>query len=109
MSLPRVSVDTFAVAGNSSCEHGTNLREKPGHPQVCSQPAEQEYWNSCDEHAWPNPLGPLDDTRLRMSAGFFYVQLGAVSGCSRFASTLGFGSLTMFLSCRLIQSSTGKL
>ena len=42
-------------------------------------------------------------TRLRA-----YV-LGAVSGCRRFASTLGFGSFTMFFSCRLIHNSTGKL
>jgi len=37
------------------------------------------------------------------------VQLGAVSGCSLFASTLGFGSLMMFFNWRLIHSSIGKL
>ena len=37
------------------------------------------------------------------------VQLGAVSGCSLFASTLGFGSFTMFFNWRLIHSSIGKL
>jgi hypothetical protein len=38
-----------------------------------------------------------------------YVQLGAVSGCSLCASTLGLGSFTMFFNCRLIHNSTGKL
>lgn len=89
--------------------HVANLREKP-ESQVPLQRAEQEYWNSYDEQTQPSLclFGPLDGAHCGYPPRV-YVQLGAVSGCSRFASTLGLGSFTMFLSCRLIQSSTGKL
>ncbi len=55
------------------------------------------------------PRSGNDPVKTISGCAILYAQLGAVSGCSLLASTLGFGNFTMFFNWRLIHNSTGKL